>query len=726
MNPSFIKNILFSIVVVFLAFLYVGVSRAYPFYFIWDMDHSVTVDLLFLQSGRLPSNLTHPGYGLKFLLFFIQKIGYLTGALSVSDLSSVNFSLNPIICVAELTDFNRLVSPFLALSIVLLLWGSLEVYFKPDFKLSIFILLFLGLEESLIYHCSMIRSELYSVFYLCSEVFFILLAAKTQKLSVKTISLVIAGTLSGLAFMTKVQAYILTAFFLPLLTCFVLYVCEPQKKETDGVKKMPVWLFAVSIFNTVTMGILLFSAYNFIMPEELTLLFTGVYGFTKISISFTIMLGFMFFFTTLLFFVKRFYGNFVQAVVFVNLMLFGFILSVFSHFLLLKSTSSGYVYLLADLKAVFFDPLFTGAGGFMGYFNKTSEQFLYNPALFITNLLLIAFLISGYFLKLIRAQWMEFVILAAVCFFCYLNIFIGTRFILRDHIWVEVFANFLSLFLFLFIALRLVKFKKVFSTAFIAIFIFLFYINVLHSKEMPIRINANYNTYGWKILFTQVYCNNPYEYYFSEPMVNSYSMNLSEEGLMEAAKSTENYRWKKHAAAFVFPGVNLNLRHIGYVAKTRPVWTDLLYVRIADFPDVLKDAMVVDVLTALGDKNTALPFYFDPKSVISNDKELFYQSEYQDKLRKEKKSGFLPVLTRQDLDVYLFVDKVDFPQFNKTPDTKSLTIKLFALNSYYEYSGIKIDKYTELELKKFTKRYFFVIKNNYHNFYCIPSNRAEY
>ncbi|MBF0518269.1 MAG: hypothetical protein HQK92_00930 [Nitrospirae bacterium] len=725
MNQTFIKNILFSLVVVFLAFLYVGVSRAYPFYFIWDMDHSVTVDLLFMQSGRLPSNLTHPGYGLKFLLFFIQKIGYLSGAISLSDLSSLNFSLNPIICVAELTDFNRLVSPFLALSIVLLLWASLEVYFKPDFKLSIFILLFLGIEESLIYHCSMIRSELYSVFYICSEVFFILLAAKTQKLSVKTISLVIAGILSGLAFMTKVQAYILTALFLPLLTCFVLYVREPQKKETD-VDRIPAWLFAVSIFNTVTMGILLFNAYNFIMPEELTLLFTGVYGFTKISVSFTIMLGFMFIFTSAVLFEKKLYVHIGKKIVFINLMILGFILSLFSHFLLLKSASSGYIYLLADLKAVFFNPLFTGAGGFMGYFNKISEQFKYNPALFITNLLLIAFLISGYFLKLIRAQWMELVILTAVCFFCYLNIFIGTRFILRDHIWVEVFANFLSLFLFLFIALRLVKFKKVFSAAFIAIFIFLFYINVLHSKEMPIRINANYNTYGWKILFTQVYCNSPYEYYFSEPMVNSYRMNLSEEGLREAAKSIENYRWEKHAVAFVFPGVNLNLRHIGYVAKTRPVWTDLLNVRIADFPDVLKDSMVVDVLSALGDKNAALPFYFDPKSVISNDKELFYQSEYQEKLIKEKKSGFLPVLTRQDVDVYLFVDKIDFPKFSKTADTKPLIIKLFAQNVYYEYSGIKIDKYTELELKKFTKRYFFVLKNNYHNFYCIPSNRVEY
>ncbi|QWR78225.1 hypothetical protein [Candidatus Magnetomonas plexicatena] len=673
----------------------------------------------------MPSNLTHPGYGLKFLLFFIQKIGYLTGAISVSDLSSLNFSLNPIICIAELTDFNRLVSPFLALSIVVFLWASLEVYFKPDFKLSIFMLLFLGLEESLIYHSSMIRSELYSVFYICAEVFFVLLAAKTQKRSVKTISLIIAGMLSGLAFLTKVQAFVLTAFLLPLLTCLVLYASESGENDTAH-QRMPLWLFIVSVFNTVTMGILLFNAYNFIMPDELTLLFTGVYGFTKFSLSFTVMLGSLFIFTTVVYFVKKFYGNIGKTVVFVNLMILGFILSVFSHYLLLKSTSSCYVYLLADLKAVFFNPLYTGTGGFMSYFDKTSHQFMYNPTLFITNLLLIAFLISGYFLKLIRALWIEIVILTAVCFFCFLNIFIGTRFILRDVLWAEIFTNFLSLFIFLFIMLRLVKFRRVFSTAFIGLFIFLFYINALHSKEMPIRINANYNTYGWKILLTQVYCNSPYEYYFSEPMVNSYRMNLTEDALREAAKSTENYKRKKYAAAFVFPGVNLNLRHIGYVAKTRPVWTDLLYVRIADFPDILKDAMVIDVLSALGDKNATLPFYFDPQSVTSTDKELFYQSENQDKLRKGKKSGVLPVLTRQDLDIYLFVDKADFQKLTKTADAKPLTIKLFAQNAYYEYSGIKIDKYTELELNKFTKRYFFVIKNNYHNFYCIPSNRADY
>jgi hypothetical protein len=225
---------------------------------------------------------------------------------------------------------------------------------------------------------------------------------------------------------------------------------------------------------------------------------------------------------------------------------------------------------------------------------------------------------------------------------------------------------------------------------------------------MPVRINANYNTYGWKILFTQVYCNSPYEYYFSEPMVNSYDVNMTRETLEEAAGSTENYKWKKNAAKFVFPGVNLNLRHVGYLSKARPVWIDKLYVRIIDFPDVLKDAMVIDVLNALGDKRGILPYYFDPSSVTTVNMELFTQSEQQDKFKKVKNIGSLPVLPRQDLAVYLFVDKADLPKFSETADDKALTIRLYAQNAKIEYVGIKIDKYTELDLKKFTKRYFFV------------------
>lgn len=158
------KNLIFQIAlpvaVVLLLAWYIHICCNYPYYFIWDMDHITTLDTVSIQSGLLPDQIAHPSFGMNLLLFFSEKVAHLFNIVSVLNLGEVSNSLNPLAAMAELTDFIRLHSPFLALGIAFLLSMTIYLMFDLSGRYLLFFLIFLGTQESLIYHSSMIRSEL--------------------------------------------------------------------------------------------------------------------------------------------------------------------------------------------------------------------------------------------------------------------------------------------------------------------------------------------------------------------------------------------------------------------------------------------------------------------------------------------------------------------------------------------------------------------------------------
>ena len=185
-------------IICFLTLFYLSISLSYPFYFIWDMDHSIVTDILLIQSGELPESMSHPSFGMYLLLHFSQKIAYYLGHLSVLSMEDLSVSLNPLSAYAELTVLARLHSVFLALGIVLLLWISLRILFKPSLFVSLIILVFLGCQESLIYHSSMIRSEFYSVFFWAGSILVMVLSVKYHSKMWQNFLLIACGIFLGL------------------------------------------------------------------------------------------------------------------------------------------------------------------------------------------------------------------------------------------------------------------------------------------------------------------------------------------------------------------------------------------------------------------------------------------------------------------------------------------------------------------------------------------------
>src|SRR5476649_1571984 len=143
----------------------ISVSERYPYYFIWDLDHVTELDTLLINSGLLPDHLGHPGFGMYLLLTTSEKAARAVGAISIATLDDVEASINPIAGMAERTDYLRRHTPYVCLAIVLMLWAALRLMFRLPWWCVLLFLLLLASQESLTYHASMIRTEIFSVLF---------------------------------------------------------------------------------------------------------------------------------------------------------------------------------------------------------------------------------------------------------------------------------------------------------------------------------------------------------------------------------------------------------------------------------------------------------------------------------------------------------------------------------------------------------------------------------
>ena len=114
-----IKNTLFCLVGFLLFFFYLlNIIKTYPYYYSWDMNLAVTVDNILLRSEKYPGMIGHPGFGMHLLLLLTTKMLYTMGYLSIDSLTDLALSLDPISCVAELSQMIQLHSPFLITMVI--------------------------------------------------------------------------------------------------------------------------------------------------------------------------------------------------------------------------------------------------------------------------------------------------------------------------------------------------------------------------------------------------------------------------------------------------------------------------------------------------------------------------------------------------------------------------------------------------------------------------------
>jgi hypothetical protein len=658
------------------------------------MDYVTILDTVSIHSGLLPDHLHHTGFGMYLFLFFSEKIAHFFNIVSVLNLKDAANSLNPLAAMAELTDFVRFHSPFLSIGIVVLLCTAIQIISGASRWYFLFFLVILGTQESLAYHSSMIRTEFYSIFYWSAAFLTLTTAVKANYPAGRYGWLLLTGLLLGLSFLTKIQALFYVGSFLFLLPLMFSIFSDSQKQHCRDLTRKGAYLILVlSFINIIVSVILGIAAQSTTVPEGIP---TWTNSFRITPISAVLFLAMIALFLCQLYWCLK---NRMSSAAFgyssfFSIVVTGFILSFALHFVFYSDAALSLQYLLLDFKMTFLRNTLQVLS-LSDYISDFLLYLHYNPVLFIVNIILNLLLVLGYYFKFVRITRSQLIMCLLITAIALVNIFVGTRYMLRDIIWKEMLLNFLSLLYFAILATRTTRYYLVLVGTGFGLFIVLFFVNCVHCLRMPDRMDANFNHYGWwqDRWFSAVYGQNHPKYQqIMQKKYNGTTMRVAE------AKATE-HRQIKRTVNFVFKNQDITLRNIGIVFEGFSVWSMDLDYRIAEAPPEMRGAILVDNASIEPQRNT----FYKEKDVREN-------SEYLDKFKSPSPGKQISVLTRRDLRIFLFVSANDIPSLvNGQITTTPYKIVLQNSNQSVELKGLEINNYSEIPLDKITQKFFFVI-----------------
>jgi hypothetical protein len=228
----------------------------------------------------------------------------------------------------------------------------------------------------------------------------------------------------------------------------------------------------------------------------------------------------------------------------------------------------------------------------------------------------------------------------------------------------------------------------------VGLLVALLLVNFAHAINMPARIDANYNHYGWwqEKWLMAVYGGNHRIY--GRLMFEKYNNTTAQAALASAP----DYRRIRKTAAFVFKNQAITLRNIGIAFPGFPAWSADLGYRLIEVPNALRGAILVDN-SSVARKKTG---FFKEEYVRDH-------SEYADKFKKSS-ADKLSVLTRRDLKIFLFVHPEDVSSMlSQQIAGTDYKIVLRNAGQTVELQGLEITNYCEVPLDKITKKFFFVI-----------------
>jgi len=397
----FYIGVLFLIVL--LLSWYIHVCADYPYYFMHDMDLITVVDTILIQSDMLPDHIHCPGFGMYFLLTFSEKIAHLFGVVSVLELEHLASSLNPLTAMAELTEFVRLHSPFMAVAIALLLSLTIHRMFGMSAAFFGLFLAVLGMQESLTYHSSMVRVEFYSVFYWSVAVLTMAMAVKSTDKAQRWGMLLVTGLLLGLCFQTKVQSLCYLLVLLPLFVILFTFQEHHRQNRWNIARRSAYCLLVVSTVNVVAFLALAVASYMTDLPDKTSGWTPTSLGFTPLAKLLSLALLSLFLCQLFLCLTNRVSSNIFAYSSFFSVLALGFILSFTFHFLLYFDAALSLNYTLYDFKMMFLrNAKFFQFKDFSVYMSNFLSYLYYNPVLFVVHIALILVLILGRCLRFIR------------------------------------------------------------------------------------------------------------------------------------------------------------------------------------------------------------------------------------------------------------------------------------------------------------------------------------
>jgi len=605
----------------------------YPFYFIWDMDLATVLDVIAIKSGLHPDHVNHPGFGMYFILNLYTWLGEVAGRLSAVSLPELRQTLDPISCVAELTDFVRFLSPLLCLAIAYMLGTALGILLDASLPLLFASWAILLSQSSFLYHSTMNRSELYAVFFWALALW----ALAKSRHSEKRLSLVgwtvTAGAALGLAFLTKLQVavYVLLT---PVLFLYLVCLCAGKwttyPKAVRDIPYRPTMLVAVgsAIFFVTTLIISRFTE----LPQ-------GVWSFTdKYSLTAYGML-FLFFFLAipLVLFVFRHHDGELAA--FPRWLAFlgaGFVGCELLHFLVLPQIGLGWHYMLDNIKMAYLRADLYHPASIAAYKSELLILLRYSPYTLLAHLVaLAALLCCG---KNVSATTKK--IAPVVSLFTVGCAMLSSRPILRDFLWWELLLNVMTL------AYGIIAWRhgmRIVRAAVLGVGLVLFLGNLQLDTQVLARLDARYSQYGWQpqpwLRFVFFGAQQRYKEFIQQRY--GYTDDTAKTASGPELRQAAHHAAVRRLASFVFPSRKVNLRQVGIAAPGFPLFVSDISLRLTRIPDFLHNAVLVDP-DAAPRASGFLPE--PPKGEITAEWPL---STYVD-------NNGLAVLPRADITVWLF------------------------------------------------------------------------
>jgi hypothetical protein len=679
-----------------------SVSERYPYYFVWDMDHVVGMDSVLINSGLLPDSLSHPGFGMNLVLTASEKAARRLNTISAGTLDDLDESLNPIGAMAELTDYLRRHTPFVCVAIVVMSWTAVCLMFRLPWWQALLALALLGSQESLSYQASMIRSELYAVLFWSGAALAAAIVARTRTTARQELGELAVGVLLGLSFLTKVQA-----LFYLAAAIIVMLLFRSLADEESGVDAAPpatsprrarlfAGIGALNIF--VFLGLALVSVRTHI-PEGVGT-FATHQGITPMAVAMGLGMTGLLIVQLLAAGGRRVPFDGVRigaALVLINA---GFFLAFAFHFLVFADPAASWLYLVYDFKMLFVRQAFyqlspkiflESLSGFIGH----------NPLLYASHVALLIALAAGSTSRTIRVSRGQLAWCTAASCVALVNLGLGTRFILRDGIWAETLVNFLSLVYLAMIATRATRHQTLLGAGGATLVALMVAVNVVLASSMTQRIDANYNHYGWLAIHWSGGV-----YGFNQPRYAAIiERHYDKDTLRTALLAGVDHERIRHTAEFVFPSESPNHRNIGIAALNLPVWARDPRYKIAALPPSLSGAIVVDPLST---PNRGRPLF--KEAAVRGESESF------DKFKPSSARDRLPVLTRRDLRILIFVPSADAAAFQTEfikPTDLGITLKDSAGGGTIEMRGLEVTNYSEVPFDAASSRYFFVITSQF-------------
>ncbi|MBU4275968.1 MAG: hypothetical protein KKC30_04420 [Proteobacteria bacterium] len=687
-------------VFVFLALAYWGLNAAFPYYFIWDLDHIVALDTLVINSGLLPDHIHSPGFGAYFITVWVSRLASGLGWLSALDLTQLDHSLNPLACLAQAVELLRRLSPLAVLGAVFLLWSALQAAFRPRALWALGAALVLGLEQGLFYQAALIRTEQYSLLYWAGAALLAVLAGRARGWP-RLLWLGLCGLLLGLAFVTKVQlgTYLLAA---PLLLLLPLALkgeawdqALPPLKRSQALAGLAAAMLALAVT-----AALAWLAWREPIPEGM-----GTFLY-RLSIHITLPLLALLAFLAALVLLNlwglvggnRRWGLVFPLAAYASLLLLGFGLSFFCHFLIGLEPALAWQYLLLDFKMAFLRQ------GFMLVpLAEHLKLLAYLWPSVLANLVSLALLAWCARRRLnpalSRTAWLAL----ALALLAYAHPLVLDRFILRDLMWAEPLMNLVTLICLLTLA-RHAWPSRAWGGGLGLVALLVLVSGALAAWQMPARLNANYNLYGWSPapFMKGVYGHNQPRW---EKIARAhYGQDLEQAAWGPAGAQAAQANQVAATVAYVLPTLGPDLRRAGVVALGAPVSLSRQGLALARVPCSLAGGILVDFAGA----------GLDPARQLKA-KEVLRASEELDKFAAPGNPALLAILPRPDLRVFLFAP-AGRPQVGRAlsqaglADRPSQRLTVSGPGGQAQaYEGYVLEEYCELPLGLLGKDCFLVI-----------------